>query len=262
MGWNWRQFAAKVMGIKRIPPNESFKISRQNLPRHIAIIMDGNGRWAKSRGLPRALGHRAGVESLREIVETCAELGIQYLTVYAFSTENWKRPQQEVNTLMNLLTEYLQKELAELHRKNVRINPIGRINELPEQAQSELARAVRVTQANQGIILNLALNYGGRAEIVDMVRSICHKMTHGEIKLDDINEQLVEANLYTGNIPDPDLLIRPSGELRVSNFLLWQIAYAELWVTNVNWPEFRKQHLYQALQDYQTRERRFGGIKI
>ncbi|WP_227766620.1 isoprenyl transferase [Zhaonella formicivorans] len=247
--------------ITRKKKENFLTLESNKLPRHIAIIMDGNGRWAQKRGLPRAAGHRAGVESLREIVEACAELGIAVLTVYAFSTENWKRPQEEVDVLMNLLTEYLQKESTELHRKNVRINPIGRIASLPETARHELARAVNLTKDNKGLILNIALNYGGRAELVDATRAIAQKVISGEISPQEITEEVIAANLYTGSLPDPDLLIRPSGEFRISNYLLWQSAYTEFWFTDVFWPEFKREHLYQALQDYICRERRFGGIK-
>lgn len=237
-------------------------IDSSKLPVHIAIIMDGNGRWAKNRGLPRAAGHRAGVEALRDIVEACSQWGIKILTVYAFSTENWKRPQEEVDTLMKLLTEYLRKESLRLHRNNIKICPIGRIHELPLPARKEIEKAVRLTENNTGLILNIALNYGGRAEIVDATRSIVRKVLAGNLQLEDINEDVLNNHLYTSSLPDPDLLIRPSGELRVSNFLLWQIAYTEFWFTDVLWPEFNREHLYLALEHYANRERRFGGIKI
>lgn len=229
------------------------------LPMHIAIIMDGNGRWAKRKGLPRAAGHRAGVESLRDIVDCCSSVGIKYLTVYAFSTENWKRPQEEVNILMDLLVEYLRKEIDELHRNNVRVRAIGRIQELSQIAQEALQYAFDLTDKNDGLTLNLALNYGGRTEIVDALQRIINETVSGGLK-EDISETLIERFLYTAGIPDPDLVIRPSGELRISNFLLWQIAYSEFYYLPVLWPDFRKAHLAQALLDYQSRKRRFGGL--
>jgi len=232
-----------------------------NLPIHVAIIMDGNGRWATRRGLPRGLGHRAGVESLREIVKACSSLEIKFLTVYAFSTENWKRPVAEINVLMDLLVEYLKKEIEELHENNVKIRAIGRIGELPEKAQHALSNAQQHTCDNQGLILNLALNYGGRNEIVEAVRQIGRDVSADRLKPDDIDEKVISNYLYTSGMPDPDLLIRPSGELRISNFLLWQVAYAEFWYSPVLWPDFRKNHLLEAIVDYQTRQRRFGGIK-
>lgn len=231
------------------------------LPVHIAIIMDGNGRWATRRGLPRAMGHRAGVESLREIVKTCSSLGVEYLTVYAFSTENWKRPAEEVNILMDLLVEYLKKELAELHGNNVRIRSIGRIEELPDKTRVALQDAETKTGNNTGLTLNLALNYGGRNEIAAAVKQIGHDVASCKLKPEDINEEVISNYLYTAGIPDPDLLIRPSGELRISNFLLWQAAYAEFWYSPVLWPDFRKVHLLEAIVDYQARQRRFGGLK-
>lgn len=230
------------------------------LPKHVAIIMDGNGRWAQARGLPRSMGHRAGVESLRKIVSTCLDLGIKVLTVYAFSTENWKRPQEEINTLMNLLCEYIQKELDELHSHDVQIRAIGHIEDLPMRAQKELEKAQRVTAENKKLILNIALNYGGRLEIVDAARKIAVKVKKGEIQPEEIDEALFQRHLYTADLPDPDLLIRPAGELRLSNFLLWQTAYTEFWSTSVYWPDFQPKHFLQALIDFQKRERRFGGI--
>jgi len=238
------------------------RLDKSKLPKHVAIIMDGNGRWASKRGLPRSAGHKAGVESLRRIVQTCCELGIPILTVYAFSTENWKRPQEEVDTLMNLLTQYLRDEIAELHKKNIRVNPIGRLEYLPELARKELARAVNLTKKNNGLILNLALNYGGRAEIVDAVKLISKEVLEGTLKPEQITEATIADHLYTRNLPDPDLLIRPSGELRISNFLLWQIAYTEFWISEVLWPEFTSENFLQALLDYANRERRFGGLKL
>lgn len=262
MGFNWWPMLKDFFTKNRKLENSHRKPNFNKLPKHIAIIMDGNGRWAKERGLPRAAGHRAGVEALRDIVEACSQLGIKVLTVYAFSTENWKRPREEVDTLMNLLTEYLRKESPRLHRNNIKIQPVGRIHELPLSAREELKRAVRLTENNTGLILNIALNYGGRAELVDATRSIVREVLEGKLQLEDIDELVLKEHLYTGSLPDPDLLIRPSGELRVSNFLLWQIAYAEFWFTDVYWPEFRREHLYCALEHYANRDRRFGGIKI
>jgi len=248
---------------KRTTPDEKHYLSildRNRLPQHIAIIMDGNGRWAKKRGLPRSIGHRAGVESLRDIVKLCSELKISILTVYAFSTENWKRPREEVNTLMELLVEYLQKEIDELCDNDIRVMAIGHIEDLPEAAKKCVRLARERSCNNRGLTLNLALNYGGRNEIVEALRAISNKIYQGELNTGDINETLVSSNLYTTGQPDPDLLIRPSEDYRISNFLLWQIAYTEFWFTPVLWPDFRRIHLLQALIDYQRRERRFGGL--
>ncbi len=235
-------------------------LDRNRLPKHIAIIMDGNGRWAQKRGLPRSMGHKAGVESLRDIVKLCAELKIRVLTVYAFSTENWKRPQGEVNTLMELLVEYLQKEIDELCENDIHVMTIGHIEDLPEAAKKCVRLAWERSNNNQGLTLNLALNYGGRNEIVEAMRAIGQKICQGEVNTGDINEALISSNLFTAGQPDPDLLIRPSEDYRISNFLLWQIAYTEFWFTPVLWPDFRRIHLLQALIDYQRRERRFGGL--
>lgn len=237
------------------------KIDKNRLPRHIAIIMDGNGRWALRRGLPRFFGHRAGVESLRDIVKICSELKIQVLTVYAFSTENWKRPQEEVNVLMDLLVEYLNKEIRELCQNGVRVNPIGRLDELPRSALDALRMSMEQSFENKGLTLNLALNYGGRTEIVDAMRAIASDVAAGSLKVDQIDDKVISERLYTAGQPDPDLLIRPSGDFRVSNFLLWQLAYTEFWLTSVMWPDFRRVHLLRALIDFQRRERRFGGLK-
>ncbi|HAA90277.1 MAG: Isoprenyl transferase [Thermoanaerobacterales bacterium 50_218] len=235
-------------------------IDPAKLPTHVAIIMDGNGRWAKARGLPRFAGHRAGVETLRVIVRACLELGIKVLTVYAFSTENWKRPEEEVRELMNLLCEYIRKEVAELHRHGVQMRTIGCIEELPLPAQEALKQALELTAGNKNLILNIALNYGGRREIVEVTRKIAQKVKRGEITPEMIDEELFSSYLDTAGLPDPDLLIRPAGELRISNFLLWQVAYTEFWNTSVFWPDFREVHFLQALVDYQKRERRFGGL--
>nr|WP_277995799.1 isoprenyl transferase [Moorella thermoacetica] len=255
-------FLTKRSRSRKIREDGSQELDRERLPRHVAIIMDGNGRWARSRGLPRLAGHRAGVESLRDIVRACVDWGIGILTVYAFSTENWKRPHEEVEGLMNLLVEYLRRELAELRREGVQVRAIGRLESLPRQAREELERARKETAANKRLILNLALNYGGRSELVDACRRIATLVARGELDPGEIDEEVINNFLYTAGLPDPDLLIRPSGEMRVSNFLLWQLAYTEFWVTDIYWPDFRREDLRRALLDYQQRERRFGGLKI
>ncbi len=234
------------------------KIKLKPLPRHIAIIMDGNGRWAKKRQLPRIAGHRAGIRAVRQGVEGCGRLGVPFLTLYAFSVENWKRPETEVNMLMSLLREYLKKELPELNKQNIRLGVIGRIHELPKTVQTDLQLAVSATEKNTGLRLTLALNYGARAELVDAVRTLAARM-HGNGKI-TIDEKTVSQHLYTRDLPDPDLLIRTSGEMRLSNFLLWQLAYAEIWVTDTLWPDFTQKDLFQAVFDFQMRERRFGGL--
>ncbi len=234
-------------------------IDTERLPLHLAVIMDGNSRWAKKQGLPKVMGHRAGAEALRDIVRYCAEIGIPYLTAYTFSTENWKRPKDEVDDLMGLLVEYLYKEIDELNANGVRIKSLGRPDALPPAACEALRTAESRTAANTRLHLNLALNYGGRMEILDAVRSLALKAAEGKIDPLVIDEQMFADHLYTAGMPDPDLLIRPAGEYRLSNFLLWQIAYSELWVTPVLWPDFRREHIRQAIIDYQRRERRFGG---
>jgi undecaprenyl diphosphate synthase len=231
-----------------------------NLPKHVAIIMDGNGRWARQRGLPRIEGHRMGMESVRETVRVSSKLGIKYLTLFAFSSENWARPKVEVTALMQLLGFYLQKELVELDKNNVRLAAIGRLHELPTSARQQLDKAIATLQDNTGLMLVLALSYGGRAEIVDAVREIAREIKTGQIDVADVNEKCVSDHLYTAGIPDPDLLIRTSGELRVSNFLLWQISYAEIYVTETLWPDFRKAEYLKALDDYGNRQRRFGRV--
>ena len=236
------------------------KIDLKRLPRHVAVIMDGNGRWARARNLPRVEGHRAGIASVREIVETGARLELGVMTLYAFSVENWKRPRYEVATLMMLLKEYLRKELATLMENNIRFMPIGRVDGLDPSVQRELRYAESETAANTGLLFQIALNYGGRAEIVDTCNRIMAVLREREMTDAVIDEQFFGDHLYTANIEDPDLLIRTSGELRVSNFLLWQIAYAEIHVTKVLWPDFRKKHLYEAIVDFQSRQRRYGGV--
>ncbi|MES1254524.1 MAG: isoprenyl transferase [Acidobacteriota bacterium] len=233
------------------------QVNFDQLPAHIAIIMDGNGRWAARRHLPRVEGHRAGIASVRDVVETSARLGIQVLTLYAFSIENWKRPRAEVNTLMMLLKRYLRLELATLLKNDIRFRVIGRVDDLPPDVREELDAGVRKTAGNGGMIFNIALNYGGRAEIVDAAR----RALASGIAPEDLDERRFGEFLYTAGQPDPDLLIRTSGEMRVSNFLLWQIAYAEIWVTETLWPDFRRHDLLDAVLAYQKRDRRYGGIK-
>jgi len=235
-------------------------IDFERLPRHVAIIMDGNGRWAKLRHKRRVEGHRAGIASVRDVVETSARLGLQVLTLYAFSVENWKRPKSEVSTLMGLLKHYLRMELDTLLTNNIRFQVIGRMDELPRDVQRELSRGMEKTRERTGLLFNIALNYGGRAEITDAVRRLLGDILANGRDPGVIDEGRLSSYLYTAGQPDPDLLIRTSGEMRISNFLLWQIAYAEIWVTDVLWPDFRRRHLLQAVADYQKRERRYGGI--
>ena len=245
-----------------IPPDSADvalarQVNFEHLPSHIAVIMDGNGRWAAQRHLPRVEGHRAGIDSVRDVVETSARLGIDVLTLYAFSIENWKRPKAEVNTLMLLLKRYIRLELSTLLKNNIRFRVIGRPEELAPDVQDELEAGIRKTSGNSGMLFNIALNYGGRAEIVDAAR---RAMAAG-IRPDELDEPRFSEFLYTAGQPDPDLLIRTSGEMRVSNFLLWQIAYSEIWVTDTLWPDFRRRDLLEAVLAYQKRDRRYGGIK-
>jgi len=233
-------------------------INEDNLPKHLAIIMDGNGRWAKQQGFLRAFGHENGTKSVRVTVETCAKLGIENLTLYAFSTENWNRPKLEVDTLMKLLISSLKKELKTLEKNNIRLNSIGNINLLPKTAQKELSDVINRTKDNTRMTLTLALSYGSREEIIHAVRNISDKVKNNIISIDAIDESIINQHLYTQNLPDVDLLIRTSGEHRISNFLLWQIAYAELYFTDVLWPDFKEEDLYEAIVSYQKRERRFG----
>ncbi|MFQ6615382.1 MAG: isoprenyl transferase [Fidelibacterota bacterium] len=235
-------------------------VARGNLPGHIAIIMDGNGRWAKAQGLPRIAGHREGINSVREITRACGELGIDYLTLYTFSQENWARPVREVSALMNLLVETIRKEIDELMANDVRLRIIGRLEELPSGPRGELQAGIQRTSGNSGLNLVLALNYGGRTEILDAIREICRKVIEGSLSPDTLSEALFSRHLYTAGIPDPDMVIRTSGERRISNFLLWQLAYSELYITPVHWPAFRRVELYEAILDYQLRERRFGKV--
>jgi len=254
----------KVVSKGSVEDELLHRIDFERLPAHIAIIMDGNGRWAQSRNLPRVEGHRAGIASVREVVETCARMDVEVLTLYAFSQENWKRPKKEVDTLMKLLKRYLGLELSALQKNNIRFQVIGRIAELPDDVVSALETGMERTHDNTGLLFNIALNYGGRAEIVDACRSLLREAlaTSGNDSSEGltVDERALSDHMYTAGMPDPDLLIRTSGELRVSNFLLWQIAYAEIWVTETLWPDFRKRQLFEAIIDYQKRDRRYGGI--
>ncbi len=236
------------------------KLDPNNLPRHIAVIMDGNGRWAKKQGAKRIFGHKSAIKSVKEITEGCVELGIEYLTLYTFSTENWKRPKIEVDGLMRILVSSLRKELDTLQKNDVNLSAIGDLKNLPKVCQKELREAMESTKDNSSMRLILALSYSGRWELIKAVRKLALDVKMGKIAVADIDEQLLASNLETRGIPDPELLIRTSGEMRISNFLLWQIAYTELFITDVLWPDFRKEHLYQALIAYQSRERRFGRI--
>lgn len=234
------------------------QIDLRNLPRHIAIIMDGNGRWAKEQGHDRLYGHFHGVESVRSIVEGSAELGIEYLTLYAFSTENWERPEYEVVGLMELLVNTIQKELDDLHKNNIRLHVIGDLNMLPDYTRAELNNALERTAGNTGMNLIIALSYSGRWELLNAVKNIAHDVKVGKVNVEEIDQRTLQKYLCTSDFPDPELMIRTSGEYRISNFLLYQLAYAELYFTNVRWPDFRKENLYEALVDFQNRERRFG----
>lgn len=229
-----------------------------NIPEHIAVIMDGNGRWAKKKGAARIFGHKNAISAVRDTVEGCAELGVKYLTLYAFSTENWGRPKEEVDGLMELLIDSLRKELSTLMKNNIRLKTIGNISELPGNCYQELHEDVLASEKNTGLTLILALNYSGRAELVKAVEEIAEKLADQELSKGDINEQVINDHLSTNQYPDPALLIRTSGELRLSNFLLWQLAYTELYFTDVLWPDFRKKHLHAAIEEYNKRERRFG----
>jgi len=238
------------------------KLDSKRLPHHVAIIMDGNGRWAERRHLPRVAGHQRGVKAAREIIEACARLKLPCLTLYAFSRENWSRPQAEVEFLMRLLREYLKRELPTIHKNNIRLTIIGRDSDLPEPVRKDLDRATQLTGGNSGMNLVVALNYGARAEIVDAFNAMLEKArANGQLEL-RADEEAIAAHLYTAGLPDPDLLIRTSGEMRVSNFLLWQIAYAEIYVTETLWPDFSRVCLFEALIDYQKRERRYGGLGV
>jgi undecaprenyl diphosphate synthase len=254
----------KFLGPDKYQQTEDDKLVQQKLraqgklPRHIAVIMDGNGRWAEERGLPRAAGHQAGIASLRDVTRSSRELGIGFLTVYAFSTENWKRPKREVSMLFRLLVKMLHDEMAEMLENGVRLKTIGQINLLPKNVQQELHDAIERTSKNKGLTLTLALSYSGRWDLIHAMQAIALEVRSGKISPEDISEDTIRASLTTSEIPDPDLLVRTSGEMRLSNFLLWELAYSEIHVTKTLWPDFRREHLYEAIRDYHTRERRFG----
>jgi len=230
------------------------------IPNHVAVIMDGNGRWAKQKGMARVFGHKNGVKAVRETIEAAREIGIKVLTLYAFSTENWKRPKKEVDILMSLLVNSLRDELKDLQKNNIKLQAIGQIQNLPKKAQKELNEVIHLTQNNTSMVLNLALSYGSREEIVNTIKNISKKVVNKELSIEEIDENIINNHLYTFTLPDVDFLIRTSGEKRISNFLLWQIAYAELYFTNVLWPDFRKEDFFKAILNYQQRERRFGKI--
>ncbi|HEV2762131.1 MAG TPA: isoprenyl transferase [Pyrinomonadaceae bacterium] len=238
------------------------RVAWERLPRHVAVIMDGNGRWAAQRGMPRVAGHRAGVEAVRSAVDTGARLGLEALTLYAFSTENWKRPRREVDALMRMLKRYLRLELESIHRQNIRFQAIGRTDDLAESVRRELQRASEHTAANAGMVLSVALNYGGRAEIVDAANAAVRRLVAEGHSPDHLTEEAIGRELYTRGLPELDLLVRTSGEMRISNFLLWQAAYSEIYVTDTLWPDFRRVHLLEAVVDFQGRDRRFGGLKL
>lgn len=237
------------------------EIDKDRLPEHIAIIMDGNGRWAQKKGLPRVMGHKAGMEAIKETVKLCSNMGIKILTVYAFSTENWRRPQDEVSYLMNLLVEYMRKEVNALHSNKVKIKVLGEIDILPAQTRKEIEEALRLTENNTGLQFNIALNYGGRAEILSACKKLIKEVAEGGIELEAVDEASLSKHLYTGNDPDPDLIIRTSGEQRISNFLLWQGAYSELVFVDQLWPDFDEKVLHMAIKEFQSRDRRFGALK-
>lgn len=241
--------------------NLFYDINLDKVPAHIAIIMDGNGRWAKSRFMPRTYGHKVGVETIRKVVKECSRLGVKYLTLYAFSTENWKRPKEEVSALMGLLVKYLRNELEELHKNNVKILTIGDISKLPQACIEELDFAKEKTKDNRGLVMSLALNYGGRNDLVNAVKNISQEVVDGKISVDDIGDDLISSHLSTKESPDPDLVVRTSGEQRLSNFLLWELAYSEFYFTDIHWPDFDEKELQKAIFAYQSRDRRFGGIK-
>ena len=241
--------------------NLFYDINLDKVPAHIAIIMDGNGRWAKSRFMPRTYGHKVGVETIRKVVKECSRLGVKYLTLYAFSTENWKRPKDEVSALMGLLVKYLRNELEELHKNNVKILTIGDISKLPQACIEELDHAKEKTKDNRGLVMSLALNYGGRNDLVNAVKNISQEVVDGKISVDDIGDDLISNHLSTKESPDPDLVVRTSGEQRLSNFLLWELAYSEFYFADIHWPDVDEKELQKAIFAYQSRDRRFGGIK-
>lgn len=249
-----------IFKFKKDIIKEKIQLDMERIPDHIAIIMDGNGRWAKQRKLPRTMGHRAGMKNIKMMVEESSNLGVKYLTLYAFSTENWKRTKEEVGALMDLVVEFINKEFEELHRNNVKLNSIGDISKLPEKSKIAVEDAMYKTRNNTGLTLNIALNYGGRDEIVKGVKEIAKEVLEGKLQVDNIDDKIISDHLYTSGMPDPDIVIRPSGELRLSNYLLWQSAYSEFWFSNINWPDFTKEDLRRAISDFQKRDRRFGGV--
>lgn len=238
--------------------DKKLHINLQKVPQHVAVIMDGNGRWAKGKGMARVFGHKNALTSVRESIEAAAEIGVKAITLYAFSTENWNRPKLEVNALMNLLVTSLKKELPSFQKNSVKVNAIGNLNNLPSKAQKALSEVIEITKNNSKITLTLALSYGSREEIVNTIKNISKKVVNNELEIEEIDEKVINNHLYTFNLPDVDLMIRTSGEQRISNFLLWQMAYAELYFTNVLWPDFRKSDFFDAIIEYQNRERRFG----
>ena len=238
--------------------NKRLLISSDNIPKHVAVIMDGNGRWAKGKGMNRIFGHKNALTAVRETIEAAAELGTEAITLYAFSTENWNRPKIEINALMSLLISSLNKESVTFKENDVRVNAIGNIKSLPNSAQKTLKQVIKETQNNKKIVLTLALSYGAREEIINTIKNISKKVVNNDLTIEEIDEKIINNHLYTFNLPDVDLMIRTSGEQRISNFLLWQMAYAELYFTSILWPDFRKEHFYDAIIEYQNRERRFG----
>ncbi len=249
-----------IFKFKKDIIKEKIQLDMERIPSHIAIIMDGNGRWAKQRKLPRTMGHRAGMKNIKMMVEESSNLGVKYLTLYAFSTENWKRSKEEVGALMDLVVEFINKEFEELHRNNVKLNSIGDISKLPEKSKAAVEDTMYKTRNNTGLTLNIALNYGGRDEIVKGVKEIAKEVLEGKLQVDNIDDKIISDHLYTSGMPDPDIVIRPSGELRLSNYLLWQSAYSEFWFSDINWPDFKKEDLRRAISDFQKRDRRFGGV--
>jgi len=247
------------MNIKNCKSNKNELFGKDKLPQHLAIIMDGNGRWAKKRGLPRSAGHKEGAKSVRRVITSCLDFNIPILTIYAFSTENWKRPKQEIVYLLKLFERFLSKEKANLIKNNIKINFIGRLNNLPDSLTEKMKELHESTISNNKLVLNVAINYGGRAEIVDALKSIALKIEEKKINIEEINENTIRDNLYTQNLPEPDLLIRTAGEMRISNFMIWQIAYTELWVTPVYWPDFDENNLIEAIRNFQKRVRKYGG---
>ena len=247
------------MNIKNCKSNKNELFGKDKLPQHLAIIMDGNGRWAKKRGLPRSAGHKEGAKSVRRVITSCLDFNIPILTIYAFSTENWKRPKQEIVYLLKLFERFLSKEKANLIKNNIKINFIGRLNNLPDSLTEKMKELHESTISNNKLVLNVAINYGGRAEIVDALKSIALKIEEKKLNIEEINENTIRDNLYTQNLPDPDLLIRTAGEMRISNFMIWQIAYTELWVTPVYWPDFDENNLIEAIRNFQKRVRKYGG---